>query len=290
MSLLFSNAYGDAVLARFFGAAALANITEREFSLWAGNPHAGGTEVAGTGYVRQLYSSLVLGSFIPSSGANGYAYESQVDIGFPDATTGLATGNWTQATHIGISNVSAAAPNFSLAMPAPVTVLNTERITFPTGSLKFELGTPENPWLISHTWANDIMEFLVGQNGTAPSTPATWHLSLWLGNPFAGGSEVSTSSSAYARRTLTNATGWTAPAANAAGYRAVSNVAALRWPASGGATANWGTVLYIGFSTGSGTAPLFARKLPGSGRPINTGGFLSIPIGGLEVSLFSQAP
>ena len=103
---------------------------------------------------------------------------------------------------------------------------------------------------------NKLIDHLLGANTFAK--PSAKYVALYVGNPAAGGTEVSTSGSAYARLSSV--------------FTVVSNVATntsdLQWPT---ATSAWGAITHTAiFDAATGgnmlvTAPLEATKTIGSG-------------------------
>ena len=77
---------------------------------------------------------------------------------------------------------------------------------------------------------NKLIDHLLGSN--TYTKPSTLYVALFVGNPSSGGTEVSTSGSAYARVTSTfTISGGTA-----------TNTAAIEWAT---ATSSWGTIDWV---------------------------------------------
>lgn len=285
MSLIFSDAFGDRILDCFFGGATLSVPSDWELSLWNGNPFTSGTEISTAGgYGRQTVTNNGLTFDEANAGNGGFAVANQISIAFP--SSGTASADWQSANYLAFSEVVADPPVMAMKLPETVTVLNGGNVVFPIGSLKLELASESGGGgLIGETWALALLKRVLG--GGAAGGPATWYAGLWLGNPFTGGVEVTTTGTGYSRRSFTNnGAAWNT--ATVTGKRAVSKATALRWPATGDAGADFGQVLYIGLAEGSSSAPVLALPLPGSGRNVKTGGFLGVPADGLIITLFSQ--
>ena len=117
---------------------------------------------------------------------------------------------------------------------------------------------------------NKLIDHLLGANTFAK--PSAKYVALYVGDPTAGGTEVSTTGSAYARQSST--------------FTILSNVASntadLQWPT---ATSAWGTITHAAIydaATGGNmlvTAPLNATKTIGSGD------ILRIPASNLTITL-----
>ena len=120
-------------------------------------------------------------------------------------------------------------------------------------------------------------EFLDSQFGSG--TPATWYIALYTAMPIAngtGGTEVA--GGAYARAAITN-NETNFPDASG---RSKSNQTAITFAQ---ATANWGTVLGIGFfTTLSGGTVQFMKTLVAS-KTINNGDTFSIAVDQLVISV-----
>ena len=283
MSLLFSDAFGDEVIDHYCGGSALSAPANWELSLWTGNPFDGGTELSGSGYARYTKATATP-LMITGPGTWGYAMVSQTAWTFPE--TGNSSADWVPYSYIGMGRTVAAAPEIALQTSSPITVTNGNNSSFPAGSIQIDFGSAAQPPLIQEVWAEALLNAMFA-GGSAPGVVGTWYLGLWLGNPYNGGVEVSTVGTSYARLALTNNAGnWAAATVTDARARAVAT--ALRWPASGVAAGAFGQVLYVGFCPGASSAPSFVRPLPGTGRTVGAGGFLSIPAGGLIVPFRTQ--
>lgn len=284
MSLLFSDAYGDEILAAYFGGGTWTVPTNWHATLWTGNPFVSGSAelsmAGGYGFITVPNNGLTFAEAVASG--SGYAVANEIEINFPDV--GTASADWETARYMAFSRVSGDPPEVALKLPEPVTCLSGNRITFPIGSLRLEFSSEEAPALVLEAWALAHLKRIFG--GSTAGGPATWYLGLYTGNPYLGGSEVSATGTGYARVVVTNDASNFDPV-TVEGKRAVKLNGAVRWPAIGTATAAFGQVLYVGFSEGLTAAPKFVRPLPGSGRYVGVGGFLGIPADGLIISLTS---
>jgi hypothetical protein len=127
------------------------------------------------------------------------------------------------------------------------------------------------------TLRNAILDHVLG--GPDYTRLATVYIALYTTSPTSsgGGTEVSTSGTAYGRQSITNNTGsWTA---TAAGVK--SNVNLIDF---GTATSNWGTInAGTIMSAGSGGYILYFGPLT-TPKTINTSDGFRIPIGGLVLT------
>lgn len=117
---------------------------------------------------------------------------------------------------------------------------------------------------------NKLIDHLLG-SGTY-TKPSTLYVALFVGNPSSGGTEVSTSGSAYARKTST----FTVSGGNA------TNTAAIEWAT---ATSSWGTIDWVAiYDASTGGNQLVTAQLSSS-KTIASGDVLRIPISSLSVTL-----
>ena len=110
--------------------------------------------------------------------------------------------------------------------------------------------------------------------GSAYTAPATLYLALYTAAPgeTGGGTEVSTSGTAYARQTVAfTTTGNT-----------TSNTAAVEYPT---ATASFGTVTHVGVFDASTAGNLMAYASLSSSKTIDTGDVFRVPTGDLDITL-----
>ena len=108
----------------------------------------------------------------------------------------------------------------------------------------------------------------------SPTRPTAWHLALYTVAPSdtGGGTEVSTSGTAYAREAVTfTVSGNTATNASAIEYAT--------------ATATFGTVVAVGVFDASTGGNLIAYANLSANKTIETGDILRIPAGDLDVTL-----
>jgi len=118
----------------------------------------------------------------------------------------------------------------------------------------------------------EILDHVFG--GNAYTAPGTLYLALFTSNPDedASGTEVSTSGTAYARQTVTfTVSGNTATTDAAVEYST--------------ATANFGTVSYVGVIDASTGGNLLAYAALTSAKTIETGDVFRVPAGDLDIEL-----
>jgi hypothetical protein len=117
---------------------------------------------------------------------------------------------------------------------------------------------------------NKLIDHLLG-SGTY-TKPSALYVALFVGNPASGGTEVTTSGSAYARQS----------AAFTISTNSASNTAAIEYPT---ATSSWGTIDYIAiYDASSGGNQLVSAALS-SAKTIASGDVLRIPASNLSVTL-----
>ena len=110
--------------------------------------------------------------------------------------------------------------------------------------------------------------------GAAYTAPATLYLALFTAAPgeTGGGTEVSTSGTAYARETVAfTTTGNT-----------TSNNAAVEYST---ATASFGTVTHVGVFDAATSGNLMAYAALSSSKTIDTGDVFRVPTGDLDITL-----
>jgi len=118
----------------------------------------------------------------------------------------------------------------------------------------------------------EILDHVFG--AAAYTAPGTMHLALFTSNPDedASGTEVTTSGTAYARRTV---------AFTVSGNTA-SNTGAVEYPT---ATATFGTVSHVGVMDASTGGNLMAYAALTSSKTISTGDVFRVPAGDLDITL-----
>lgn len=117
---------------------------------------------------------------------------------------------------------------------------------------------------------NKLIDHLLG-SGTF-TKPSSLYLALFVGDPQSGGSEVSTSGSAYVREAASfSVTGGTA-----------TNSSAIEFPA---ATSSWGTVNYIAIYDASTSGNMLVSAALTSAKTIGSGDVLRFPTSQLSVTL-----
>jgi hypothetical protein len=117
---------------------------------------------------------------------------------------------------------------------------------------------------------NKLIDHLLG-SGTY-TKPSTLYVALFVGDPSSGGTEVSTSGSAYARVTST----FTISGGNA------TNTAAIEWAT---ATSSWGTIDWVAIYDASTSGNQLVTAALSSAKTIASGDVLRIPISSLSVTL-----
>lgn len=117
---------------------------------------------------------------------------------------------------------------------------------------------------------NKLIDHLLGS--ATFTKPSTLYVALFVGNPSSGGTEVSTSGSAYARVTSTfTISGGTA-----------TNTAAIEWAT---ATSSWGTIDWVAIYDASTGGNQLVTAALSSSKTIASGDVLRIPISSLSVTL-----
>ena len=117
---------------------------------------------------------------------------------------------------------------------------------------------------------NKLIDHLLG-SGTY-TKPSALYVALFVGNPASGGTEVTTSGSAYARQS----------AAFTISTNSASNTAAIEYPT---ATASWGTIDYIAIYDASTAGNQLVSAALSSANTIASGDVLRIPASNLSVTL-----
>lgn len=128
-----------------------------------------------------------------------------------------------------------------------------------------------------NTLRDAILDHVLG--GPNYTRLSTVYIALFTSAPTSagGGTEVSTSGTAYARYTLTNdGTEW---GASASGIK--SNLNLLDF---GTATANWGTIVAGAIMSASSSGSILYSGPLTSSKTINTGDGFRIPIGGFVLT------
>lgn len=124
----------------------------------------------------------------------------------------------------------------------------------------------------SNTFETHVLNYVF--TATSVTRPTAWYVALFTSNPAedASGTEVSTSGTAYARRTV---------AFTVSGNLATNN-AAIEFPT---ATASFGTVTHIGVFDASTSGNLIAYSALSASKAIATGDVFRIPTGDLDITL-----
>ena len=122
----------------------------------------------------------------------------------------------------------------------------------------------------SDTFETHVLNYVF--TSTSLTRPTAWYLALFTTNPGDGDSGTEVSGGGYARQSVTFTTsGDTA-----------SNSAAVEFPT---ATADYGTVSYVGVYTASSGGDLIAHAQLSSAKSIETGDVFRIPSGDLDITL-----
>ena len=118
----------------------------------------------------------------------------------------------------------------------------------------------------------EILDHVFG--GSAYTAPSTLYLALYTAAPgeTGGGTEVSTSGTAYARQTVAFTTSG----------NTTSNSAAVEYPT---ATASFGTVTHVGVFDAVTGGNLMAYASLSSSKAIDTGDVFRVPAGDLDITL-----
>jgi len=117
---------------------------------------------------------------------------------------------------------------------------------------------------------NALLGHLLGS--TTYTKPSALYVALFIGDPASGGTEISTSGSAYARiaATFTVSSG------------VATNTAAIEWAT---ATSAWGSITWVAiYDAVTGGNQLVTAQLA-SAKTIGSGDVLRIPTGQLSVTL-----
>ena len=117
---------------------------------------------------------------------------------------------------------------------------------------------------------NKLIDHLLGS--ATYTKPSVLYVALFVGNPASGGTEVTTSSSAYVRQS----------AAFTISTNSASNTAAIEYAT---ATASWGTIDYIAIYDASTAGNQLVSAALSSAKTIASGDVLRIPASNLSVTL-----
>jgi len=117
---------------------------------------------------------------------------------------------------------------------------------------------------------NKLIDHLLGS--ATYTKPSTLYVALFVGNPASGGTEISTSGSAYARVTSTFTI-----ASNVA-----TNTAAIEWAT---ATSAWGTIDWVAIYDASTSGNQLVTAALSTSKTIASGDVLRIPVSSLSVTL-----
>lgn len=124
----------------------------------------------------------------------------------------------------------------------------------------------------SNTFETHVLNYVF--TATSVTRPTAWYVALFTSNPAedASGTEVSTSGTAYVRKTVSF---------TVSGNLA-TNSGAIEFPT---ATASFGTVTHIGVFNASTSGDLIAYSALSASKAIATGDVFRIPAGDLDITL-----
>jgi len=124
----------------------------------------------------------------------------------------------------------------------------------------------------SNTFETHVLNYVF--TATSVTRPTAWYLALFTSNPAedASGTEVSTSGTAYVRKTVSF---------TVSGNLA-TNSGAIEFPT---ATSSFGTVTHIGVFDASTSGNLIAYSALSASKAIATGDVFRIPAGDLDITL-----
>lgn len=124
----------------------------------------------------------------------------------------------------------------------------------------------------SNTFETHVLNYVF--TATSVTRPTAWYVALFTSNPAedASGTEVSTSGTAYVRKTVSF---------TVSGNLA-TNSGAVEFPT---ATASFGTVTHIGVFDASTSGNLIAYSALSASKAIATGDVFRIPTGDLDITL-----
>lgn len=117
---------------------------------------------------------------------------------------------------------------------------------------------------------NKLIDHLLGS--ATYTKPSSLYVALYVGDPASGGTEVSTSGSAYSRQL----------AAFTISGGAASNTSQLQWSA---ATTSWGTITHVAIFDASTSGNRLVDAALTTSKSIGIGDVLQIPAGDLDVTL-----
>jgi hypothetical protein len=228
------------ILDWLFGGGSLPTLAEWDLSLWSGtNPFTGGAEPTDGAYARRTVPSNTSNW----SSAAGGQKQTAIDVRFPaSGNTGAewafdwlvlidkATGNKWYRLEVTSTGYTTSGGSPGIGTGSNMTVAAGDVV------LQFRLSGELSVLTdyVLHAVANRLF------GGVAFTPPATVQVSLWDGDPRAGGTEASTVGTGYARLALAN---------NSVTWQTAAivkrNALALIWPASGGFSAPIGWVSHI---------------------------------------------
>lgn len=124
----------------------------------------------------------------------------------------------------------------------------------------------------SNTYETHVLNYVF--TSTSVTRPTAWYVALFTSNPGEtdGGTEVSTSGTAYARQS----------ASFTVSGNLATNSAAIEFPT---ATADFGTITHIGIYTASTLGDLIAYSALDTSKSITTGDVFRIPTNDLDITL-----
>jgi hypothetical protein len=215
--------------------------TTMYWRLFTANPNwatgVGGTEHTGTGYT-QYGNDCTCATFwtVASQGANGgYRMTNTGTSGGTDVSW-TAGSDWAAITGVGLYDSNLVGGNLILGGAFSADPGNGDTIRISSGAIDIDFDVTTKAGIISYVIEQMLKKLA---NLTPGSPPTTQYVALYTTAPDikdgSGSAEVSVTGTAYARTSLTPASGW-----DAASGGAIQNAAQIDYTL---ATASWGTVV-----------------------------------------------
>jgi hypothetical protein len=120
-----------------------------------------------------------------------------------------------------------------------------------------------------------VLKWLLTTNSA--TRPTSWHVALFTAAPgeTGGGTEISTSGTAYARQSVTLTVSGTAPTQ-------ATNGSAIEFPT---ATSSWGTITHVAVFDASTSGNMLAYAALSTSKTIGSGDVFRIPASNLTITL-----
>ena len=247
--------------------------------------YAGFTEVStsGTNYARKTITmSTTSWNNAADASPNGKEVTNKAIAAFQWSA---ATANW--GTVVGAALVSTSSGtwegtgiglSFGGALTASKQVDSGDTFEFPAASISLSLDKATEAG-IADFWKAELLDHIT-KTDASYTAPTTAYVALFTAEPNyitgAGGTECTGGS--YARKSVTQATGWEIAASGA-----TANNGAITFTT---ATASWGTVLgAMLVSTTSGAFDAFAGKTLTASKPVGDGDTFSIADNDFDITL-----